>query len=228
MRIAALYLLSMLEDLSYRLTTTSIDPVFDRETIRWIMGCASPVDITMSLRKITPDGTNSIVVDIAGDFDCMGQNLVDFKGVIFGKVGGSFRCSHNKLRSLAGAPREVGGIFLCNNNELTNLIGGPEKVEDLQVNRNQLVSLEGAPMGFVGVAGITSNRIFSANPVSERTLSYVYQYMLRGFRYQDALENFWSGMPEEDKMLMYRDHRGLSYDERRMYELMNRVKGISI
>ena len=228
MRNSCLYLLNMLEDLSYRLTTTSIDPVFDRETIRWIMGCASPVDITMSLRKITPDGTNSIVVDIAGDFDCMGQDLTDFRGVVFGRVLGSFRCSHNRLKTLAGAPREVGGIFLCNNNELTNLIGGPEKVGDLQVNRNQLVSLEGAPTGFVGVAGITADRIFSSNPVSERTLFYIYQYMLRGFTYQKGLEIVWSEMPEEDKMHMYRDHRGLSYDEKRMYELMNRVRGISI
>jgi hypothetical protein len=41
----------------------------------------------MSLRKITPDGTNSIVVDVAGDFDCSGQDLVNFKGVRFGRVG---------------------------------------------------------------------------------------------------------------------------------------------
>lgn len=224
MRIAALYLLSMLEDLSYRLTTTSIAPVFDRETIRWIMGCASPVDITMSLRKITPDGTNSIVVDVAGDFDCSGQDLVDFKGVRFGRVGGTFRCGYNKLRSLAGAPREVGGSFYCGNNELSNLIGAPERVDGpLYFGNNRLVSLEGAPVRHGTVPGI-----FIFNAVSAKTLFCIYDDMAHGSSYQEALENFWNEMPEEDKMLMYADNPGLSADERKGYELMDRVREISI
>lgn len=41
----------------------------------------------------------------------------------FGKVGGSFWGSHNRLTSLEGAPREVGDDFRCENNNL------PEDIE---------------------------------------------------------------------------------------------------
>jgi hypothetical protein len=178
----------------------------------------------MSLRKITPDGTNSIVVDVAGDFDCSGQDLVNFKGVRFGRVCGTFRCGYNKLRSLAGAPREVGGSFYCGNNELSNLIGAPERVDGpLYFGNNRLVSLEGAPVRHGTVPGI-----FIFNAVSAKTLFCIYDDMAHGSSYQEALENFWNEMPEEDKMLMYADNPGLSADERKGYELMDRVREISI
>jgi hypothetical protein len=46
--------------------------------------------------------------------------------------------------------------------------------------------------------------------------------------YPEALSEYWDQMPEDDKILMYRGHHGLTDDEKRMYELMNRVRGISI
>jgi hypothetical protein len=86
-----------------------------------------------------------------------------------------------------------------------------------------LVSLEGAPVRHGTVPGI-----FIFNAVSAKTLFCIYDDMSHGSSYQEALENFWNEMPEEDKMLMYADNPGLSADERKGYELMDRVREISI
>jgi hypothetical protein len=86
------------------------------------------------------------LVDVDGSFDCSEQNLKDFQGVKFGKVGGSFYCSNNNLTSLEGAPQEVRGYFSCRDNKLTTLEGAPQVVsETFNCDNNKLTSLAGAP-----------------------------------------------------------------------------------
>jgi hypothetical protein len=61
------------------------------------------------------------------------------------KVGGSYICSGNRLRTLQGAPSSVAALR-ASNNELRGLLGGPNKVGvDYDVSGNQLTSLQGAP-----------------------------------------------------------------------------------
>ena len=64
----------------------------------------------------------------------------------FGKVNGSFYCSHNLLTSLKDAPSKVGGNFSCDYNQLTSLVGAPSEVGgDFYCSCNQLTSLKGVP-----------------------------------------------------------------------------------
>jgi len=86
------------------------------------------------------------LVDVKGDFNCSTQNLKDFQGVKFGKVGRDFYCYGNNLTSLAGAPQKVDGDFDCGSNNLTSLAGAPQKVDgDFDCESNNLTSLAGAP-----------------------------------------------------------------------------------
>ena len=86
------------------------------------------------------------LVDVDGDFSCNMQGLSDFKGVRFGKVGGSFYCRNNQLTTLEGAPQEVGRDFNYHNNQLTSLEGAPREVRgNFVCDNNGLTSLEGAP-----------------------------------------------------------------------------------
>jgi hypothetical protein len=66
-------------------------------------------------------------VDVLGtvDLDHKGLTRLPFA---FGKVGGDFYCSYNRLTSLEGVPREVGGNLWCNNNQLVSLEGAPTNV----------------------------------------------------------------------------------------------------
>jgi hypothetical protein len=77
--------------------------------IKWLNKC--------TYSKWTLDKKTGLV-DVAGDFDCCGQGLTDFKGVRFGNVGGNFFCSNNMLTSLVGAPKKVGPYFICSNNSI--------------------------------------------------------------------------------------------------------------
>lgn len=86
--------------------------------------------------------TDDLVVNVNGDVFLNNQNLSSFP-VQFGMVSKSFDCSHNKLLSLKGAPKEVGTYFDCTNNELTSLEYGPQVVGGTyQANHNQLKSLK--------------------------------------------------------------------------------------
>jgi hypothetical protein len=86
------------------------------------------------------------LVDVNGDFNCWGKDIKDFMGIKFGKISEGFDCSHNKLKSLVGAPQKVRGRFSCSHNKLTSLEGAPQEVGgDFVCGGNQLKSLVGAP-----------------------------------------------------------------------------------
>jgi hypothetical protein len=211
----------------------------NQDQIRWLDRC------TDRSWKINPD---TGLVDVESSFSCAGQELIDFKGVRFGTIGGNFYCHFNQLTSLEGAPKEIGWYFSCRENQLTSLAGTPVKVGgafDCSVNR--LTSLAGAPVKVGGDFNCGVNQLTSLmtdlagtsvevggdfycydNPVSEKTLETIYNLMKGGKRYPEALSQYWNEIPEEDKILMYMDNPNLSSDESRGYELRNRVKGITI
>ena len=62
-----------------------------KEQVSWLDNCT---DGTWQLNPQTGE------VDVDGDFNCSGQDLIDFKGVRFGEVVGGFNCSHNQLTTL--------------------------------------------------------------------------------------------------------------------------------
>jgi len=84
-------------------------------------------------------------VNVTGNVYLSSLDLTELP-IKFGKVGGHFDCSYNKLTSLEGSPREVGGLFYCYGNDLTTLEGAPEKVGKIfDCTRNKLTTLKGAP-----------------------------------------------------------------------------------
>jgi hypothetical protein len=161
------------------------------------------------------------LIDV-GNFNCYQQDLTDFKGVAFGHVSGSFSCYNNRLTSLEGAPQTVDGYFLCAENRLTDLKGAPQTVGGgFTCHNNQLTSLEGAPQTVKG------DFYCDNNPVSEETLSSIFALMKKGKSYQQALEEYWPNMDNDDRVLMYKDLKGLTPDEIRSYQALatvNRIK----
>ena len=205
------------------------------EQIEWLDECA---DGEWKLNRQTG------LVDINGGFNCREQRLIDFKGVKFGKVSGDFscrsnllttlvgapqtvsgdfRCTHNQLTTLEGAPQTVGGDFTCRDNDLTSLVGAPQTVGgSFNCGDNQLTSLEGAPQSVGGS--------FSCyrNPVSESTLKAIFALMKNGKPYQQALEEYWPKMADEDRVLMYKQMPNLSPEDARKYKALatyNNIKG---
>jgi hypothetical protein len=202
------------------------------EQIEWLNSC------TEGTWKLNP---STGLVDVNGDFDCVQQNLTDFKGVAFGHVSGYFYCDNNQLTSLEGAPQKVGDVFdcrsnrltslegapltvgrgfYCGNNRLTSLVGAPLTVGNFICNNNQITSLVGAPQ--------TVGTIFHCNdnPVSEKTLASIFSLMKKGKSYQQALEEFWPKMDDADRILMYKDHISLTPEESRKYQALATVSRI--
>ena len=166
--------------------------------------------------------SSQIAVDVDGDFDCSSKSLTDLKGVKFGKVSGSFSCYNNQLTSLEGAPQTVGEGFHCGNNQLTSLKGAPQTVcGSFNCDDNQLTSLEGAPQSVGG------SFYCDDNPVSEETLASIFTLM-KTRSYQQALEEHWPEMGNDDRTLMYKQMPNLPPEEVRKYRALatvSRIKG---
>ena len=112
---------------------------------------------------------NTGLVDLNGNFDCSFKGIKDFFGVRFGKIKGTFDCSHNRLVSLEGAPQEVLGTFICSDNMLTSLVGGPKQVRGAYgCTRNRLTSLEGSPKEVGGAFSCSDNPLTSLDGAPEK------------------------------------------------------------
>ncbi|MCG3771349.1 MAG: hypothetical protein JW384_02534 [Nitrosomonadaceae bacterium] len=185
-----------------------------QEQIDWLDKCAK--------RKWKLNRQTGLV-DVVGNFDCSGQGLTDLKGVRFGKVSGVFDCDNNQLTTLVGAPKTIKGDFRCYLNELTSLVGAPQSVGGgFDCEDNQLTTLVGAPKT---VGGSFDCR---GNPVSERTLEAIFALMKSGESYQQALEERWPRMTDEDRVLMYKQMPNLSPEDARKYKALatyNNIKG---
>ena len=182
---------------------------------------------------------------IKGYFKCSGNQLTSLVGAPQ-TVNGDFNCGFNKLTSLEGAPKTVDGDFNCEGNQLTSLVELPKSMTvrgGFYCNHNQLTSLEGAPKTvgaglFCGNNSLTSLKgapktvsggfYCKNNPISEKTLKSIFILMKNGKSYQQALEKFWPEMDNDDRVLMYKNHRSLTPEEIRKYqalEKINRIKG---
>jgi len=134
------------------------------------------------------------LVDVDGDFDCSEQGLTDLKGVKFGDVSGDFYCRNNELTTLEGAPQSVGSYLDCRSNQLTTLVGAPQTV---------------------------GGHFYCANnPVSGTTLKAIFALMKKGKPYQQALEEYWPEMGDEDRELMYKEMPNLPPEEVRKYKAL--------
>jgi hypothetical protein len=237
----------LFEDFSSQETLTE-------DQTKWLDRCAK------GTWKLNP---STGLIDVDGNFNCIQQDLTDFKGVRFGHVKGTFDCRLNRLTSLVGAPQTVGGNFLCNYNQITSLEGAPQKVGgdfscyDNQITslegapqtinvsfycyNNQLTSLEGAPQTVGKDFSCDKNLLTSlkgapqkvgggfyctSNPVSEETLSSIFALMKKGKSYQQALEEYWPKMNNDDRTLMYKDLKGLTPEEIRRYQALSTVNRI--
>ena len=179
---------------------------------------------------------------VKGNFNCYYNQLTSLEGTPQ-TVGRSFNCGSNQLTSLVDAPKTVGGGFDCAINQLTSLDGAPKTVKgNFYCDSNQLTSLDGAPKTVDGSFYCGSNQLTShegapqtvdrgffcgSNPVSERTLASIFNLMKKGKSYQQALEEFWPKMSNEDRTLMYKDHSSLTPEESRKYQSLatvNRIK----
>ena len=191
----------------------SSQETLDEDQIKWLNEC------TRGSWKLNP---STGLLDVDGDFNCEQQNLADFKGVRFGHVNGYFDCHNNQLTSLEGAPQTVNGHFDCDNNQLTSLVGAPQTVGvSFYCTNNQLTSLVGAPQK------VSGKFYCDYNQVSEKTLASIFALMKKGKSYQQALEEYWPKMNNDDRILMYKDHSSLTPEEIRRYEAMatvNRIK----
>ena len=183
----------------------------------WLDKCSSGTWRTWNVNPQTG------LVDVDWNFDCSKQDLTDFKGVRFGKVRGSFYCNHNELTTLEGAPQTVKGYFRCDWNQLTTLEGAPQTVKgSFYCNHNELTTLEGAPQTVGG------NFICYNNPVSGTTLKAIFALMKKGRSYEQALEEYWPKMADEDRVLMYKQMPNLSPEDARKYKALatyNNIKG---
>ena len=180
---------------------------------------------------------------VSGVFDCDNNQLTTLVGAPQ-TVSGNFWCDHNHLTSLGGAPQSVGGGFDCYLNKLTSLVGAPKTIKgDFRCYLNELTSLVGAPQSVGGGFDCEDNQLTTlvgapktvggsfdcrGNPVSERTLEAIFALMKSGESYQQALEERWPRMTDEDRVLMYKQMPNLSPEDARKYKALatyNNIKG---
>jgi hypothetical protein len=86
--------------------------------------------------EINSDGS----IDVYGGVNVTSLSLRQLP-LEFNKVSGYFKCAHNYLTTLEGAPAIVGGDFSAEFNELTSLIGCPAYIGgDLWISGNILTT----------------------------------------------------------------------------------------
>jgi hypothetical protein len=114
-------------------------------------------------------------------------------------VKGNFNCNSQNLEDLKGVKfGTVGGVFACDKNQITSLEGAPQE------------SRWGSSLDFS----------CSDNPVSEKTLKAIFKLMLKGMRYQQALEEYWPKMGDEDRAVMWKQIPDLPLEDARKYKAL--------
>ena len=107
-----------------------------KQTIASIMAELRIIDYT-----INPGGS----IDVNGNV-VIPNHMTEIP-VQFGTVNGNFNCSHTKITSLKGSPREVGGDFWCSKTRIRSLRGGPREVGgDFWCWDTKITRLEGSPI----------------------------------------------------------------------------------
>ena len=102
---------------------------------------------------------DDLSIDIKGSVYLFNKSLTKLP-LKFNIVSGDFDCSHNKLTTLEGSPKEVGSNFYCYYNELTTLEGSPNDISiDFICSNNQLTTLEGSPKNVGGNFDCSDNQL---------------------------------------------------------------------
>ena len=173
---------------------------------------------------------------VGGGFRCNHNQLTSLEGAPQ-TVKGDFYCSSNQLTTLEGAPKTVVGNFDCRSNQLTTLVGAPQTVVlgSFYCSDNQLTTLEGAPQSVGWNFDCRSNQLTTlvgapqsvggrfncdGNTVSETTLAAIFALMKKGMAYQQALEEHWPEMADEDRVLMYKEMPNLPPEDGRKYKAL--------
>lgn len=95
---------------------------------------------SMNIKNYSIDKNN--VVDVYNDVILINKNLSCLP-VQFGIVKGCFNCSHNKLTTLLGTPKNVYGFFDCSHNLLSSLQYMPTNVISyINCSHNKLNTLK--------------------------------------------------------------------------------------
>jgi len=230
-------------------------PTLTKDQIGWLNSCTAgswklnPTtrlidvynDFDCSFKSLT-DLKGIKFGEVSWNFYCGDNQLTSLKGAPQ-SVGVGFCCHNNQLTSLEGAPQTVGRDFSCRNNQLTDLKGAPQTVDgNFYCDNNLLTSLEGAPRTVDGNFYCESNLLTSLegapqsvggsfycgeNPVSKETLASIFTLM-KTRSYQQALEEHWPEMGNDDRALMYKQMPNLPPEEVRKYQALatvSRIKG---
>jgi hypothetical protein len=186
--------------------------------------------------------------EISGEFRCTGNNLKSLEGSPV-KVNGTMSVRDNVIESLVGSPEYVGGDFNCSDNKLETMDGAPRKVgKDFNCSDNYLKDLTGIPNAIGGRISIYGNEISSLRGIddlesvewkwlhptwiSENRLSgptsvrIIREMTGNGLRYGDALRSIWDEIPDEDKVMLYKDLPGLTDQEAKAYSALGGFLGM--
>ena len=113
-----------------------------------------------------------LTVDVKGSVNLSYKNLKELP-VQFGKVGRSFDCYNNQLKSLKGAPQKVGRDFLCHNNQLKSVPKWIENIENVYVFEN----LNWNNVEWINkILGdkLTAEEVFAIDNIEHRRVAYQY------------------------------------------------------
>ena len=106
---------------------------------------------------------------VSGDFDCSANELITLKGCPK-IVEGFFKCTHNNLKSLKYSPEYIEGEFACENNDLKTLDYLPQRgVKEVFASNNKITSLKGLPNNLVYV-DVENNNIRSLDGFTKDTI----------------------------------------------------------
>jgi hypothetical protein len=142
---------------------------------------------------INPDGS----VDVDGDVSLSSMELTKLP-LKFGRVSGNFKCRHNKLTTLEGAPESVGGTFDCFNNQLTTLEGAPREVgRDFYCDNNQLTTLKGEPREVGGNFYFYNNPIYTLYKLFNNYKDFMYSLDFDYIRGNKIIKSFFKEACDE-------------------------------
>lgn len=115
---------------------------------------------------------------VNGTFNCSSNKLRTLAGSP-GHIGREFNCSHNKLQTLEDGPSTVGGNYRCVNNLLKSLEGIPRYIsENLFCQSNHIQTLMDSPIS------IKENLDISNNPLKDLTnIPFIGKDLIANTRY---------------------------------------------
>ena len=123
------------------------------------------------------------------------------------KIESDFNCADNYLKDLTGIPNVIGGRISLYGNEISSLKG----IDDLET------------LGYLD----DHSPWFSENRLSRETAVNIIDEMTgKDLKYGDALRKIWETIPDEDKVMLYKDLSGLTDQEAKAYSALGGFLGM--